>query len=173
LHKEYSAKCRNVSTKTPSLYQESDKFFEQSANKINYKFIHDELHDLMAHKELPMYTYMQPENTTSAWCDKNKWDNFTFDEKCWTVLEEGYVISLERILIPEYFNNNIIVRRTPDQALQWSLMRIGTNLCSGWFRAFANENYSEIWKRKSKYFDKFLKAYTEEKIKPSDGKLVK
>jgi hypothetical protein len=45
-------------------------------------------------------------------------------------------------------------------------MRICTNLCSGWFRKFATNNYYDIKKLANKnYVEKFLLSLQEEKIK--------
>ena len=49
---------------------------------------------------------------------------------------------------------------TSEEAFDWALMRICTNLCSGWFREFATNNYFIIKKLYNKnYVEKFLLAY--------------
>ena len=46
------------------------------------------------------------------------------------------------------------------EAFDWSLMRICTNLCSGWFRQFATDNFYRIKEYyNTRYVDKFLMNY--------------
>ena len=107
---------------------------------------------------------MQPD-ITIAKCEVSLWNNFSFEDKCKCVLEEAYVIALERKLIPVMFgSSNEFV--TPKQALEWSMMRICTTLCGGWFREFATNNYKEIISMSNpKYLDKFMESVKLEKIK--------
>ena len=65
--------------------------------------------------------------------------------KC--VAEEACVITIERYILPTLKgkinkNNQLDFRK----GLKWSLYRICTTLCSGWFREFAIWNYEEILK---------------------------
>jgi hypothetical protein len=153
--------------RTPKLNEESEKFFKRSEAVVKYIFDHDSLHQAMAHGERPMYTYMLKEEG-KAMCDKQKWDAFTHLEKCQTVLEEGYVIALERKIIPGMFGDGDML--TTHEALQWSLMRICTNLCSGWFRQFAVDNYELIWRmRNPNYLALFLDAFAEGRVKTYRG----
>ncbi len=46
-----------------------------------------------------MYEYMQPDSN-SAYCSEKMWNNFTHLEKMQCVLEEAYVIALERKILP-------------------------------------------------------------------------
>ena len=117
----------------------------------------------MAHYEKPLYEKMQ-ESLTNVKCEKYLWDKLTFDDKCKCVLEEAYSIALERKVIPGIFGGGIWINS--DDALKWALMRICTNLCSGWFREFATNNYYEILNFSNPdYVKLFLKRYKDGYIK--------
>ena len=97
-------------------------------------------------------------NETFALCDKRLWTIFPYEDKCKCVLEEAYVIALERKILPMIFGAG--KGYTSDEAFDWALMRICTTLCSGWFREFATKNYFIIKKLYNKdYVEKFLTAY--------------
>jgi hypothetical protein len=89
---------------------------------------------------------------------------FTFEDKCKCVLEEAYVIALERRIIPMIFGGG--GGYTSEEALDWALMRVCTTLCSGWFRNFATNNYYDIKRLSNKnYVEKFLTEYENGNIK--------
>lgn len=145
--------------KTPRLNKSVSKFFEQSNSFVKYYFVHDDIHRMMAHKENPMYSYMQ-EDESSAKCEKYLWDRFTFEDKCKCVLEEAYVIALERKVLPSIFGGLKWI--SSKDAIDWSLMRICTTLCSGWFRQFATDNYIDIYNMINKnYVEYFLSKYND------------
>jgi len=126
---------------TPSLMKSSDKFFEQSDAHVKSWFVHDHIHEVMAHKEKPMYSYMQPDPALAG-CSKEMWNEFPTMDKIRCVLEEAYVIALERKIIPSIFGGGQFW--DSEDAFDWALWRICTNLCSGWFRRFAVDYYAEI-----------------------------
>jgi hypothetical protein len=149
--------------KTPSLKKSTSKFFDQSDGYVKYFYIHDDIHQVMAHYDRPIYEDMQT-TSESAWCQKKLWDNFSFEKKAKCVLEEAYVIALERKIIPMLNGVSDVV--SSKKALEWSLMRICTTLCSGWFRQFASDNYSRICEYiNHQYVQKFLEAEQIGKIK--------
>lgn len=150
--------------KTPSLKKSTMNFFGQSDGYVKYFYIHDDIHRVMSHYDRPIYEDMQVDST-SAWCEKDMWNRFSFEKKAKCVLEEAYVISLERKIIPMLNGCGTII--SSKKAFYWAIMRICTNLCSGWFRQFATDNYTEIVKYYNPdYVKKFLKA-------ESDGKITK
>jgi hypothetical protein len=143
--------------KTPSLNKSVSSFFNQSNKFVKYFFVHDDIHQAVSHLDKPLYSYMQ-EDPTMAKCDKSLWDNFSYENKCKCVLEEAYVISLERKVLPSIFGGSRWV--SSKQALDWSLMRVCTNLCSGWFRQFATDNYFSIKEYvNDTYVEDFLTKY--------------
>ena len=171
-HFKHNEEVAGRKLKTPKLAKDSQKFFKESSGPVEYRFIHDDIHDIMAHYAKPLYTRMQWKGTKSAMCHKVLWDEFSFEDKCRTVLEEAYVIALERKLIPYHFDKTK-QEWQPETALDWSLMRICTNLCSGWFRQFACDNYKQIREFiNPKYHVRFFQAYNRGEIEEGGGKLI-
>jgi len=149
--------------KTPSLNKSVKDFFDQSQDYVDSYFIHDDIHKVMAHYDSPLYEKLQ-EDKTQAKCHLNKWIILSYEDKCKCVLEEAYVIALERKILPMLFGGGR--GYTSDDAFDWALMRICTTLCSGWFREFATKNYFIIKKLYNpSYVEKFLLSLQEEKIK--------
>jgi hypothetical protein len=149
--------------KTPSLNKSVDKFFGQSTEFFKSYFVHDDIHKVMAHYEKPLYEKMQSDKDLAK-CDKDKWRVFPYEHKCQCVLEEAYVIALERKIIPMIFGGG--KGFSSDEAFDWALMRICTTLCSGWFREFATNNYFIIKMLFNKnYVEKFLTEYENGNIK--------
>jgi hypothetical protein len=143
--------------KTPSLNKTVKEFFGQSKGYVESYFIHDDIHRVMAHYDKPLYEMMRVDKNLAK-CEKDMWNLFTFEDKCKCVLEEAYVISLERKIIPMLFGGGR--GYTSEGALDWALMRVCTTLCSGWFRKFATNNYYDIKKLVNKnYVEKFLTEY--------------
>lgn len=142
LHRKSTQERYNLTT--PRLKGVSkEEFFDDYVTKY---YEHDWLHTLVAHKSKPMYSYMQKDNTVE--CHKDLWDNFTHIEKIQCVLEESYVIAMERWLIPKLKGKLVetAFRYTPRISFKLALQRVCTTLCSGWFREFAIDNYFEIWR---------------------------
>lgn len=149
--------------KTPSLNKSVESFFGQSDGKVETWFVHDDVHRVMAHKEVPLYELMQRDKT-KAKCEKDLWEKFSHLEKCQCVLEEAYVIALERKIIPSIYGG--APRVSPKMALDWSLMRICTTLTSGWFRDFACKYYLDIKDTHNpNYYKVFTSAVKNDRIK--------
>jgi hypothetical protein len=147
----------------PSLNKTVDEFFSQSKDYVKPYFIHDEIHMIMAHYNEPLYKSMQ-DDKNFAKCNKTSWESFSYEDKCKCVLEEAYVISLERKILPMIFGSGS--GYTNQEAFDWALMRICTTLCSGWFREFATVNYFTIKNKMNiNYVEKFLENYQNGKIK--------
>lgn len=165
---EYITKIREAETekregklKTPSLNKKTSEFFDDSVS--NQVFVHDDIHRIMAHKPLPMYEYIKV-NTNKVICSKEKFNALLPEEKIWCVLEEAYVIALERAIIPMMYQGKALA--TSERAFKWALMRICTTLTSGWFREFATDNYLTILEQHDIMFvQHFLKAVDDGRIK--------
>jgi hypothetical protein len=151
LHKQSTQQRLNI--KTPKLKGVTkDEFFDDAVVKY---YEHDFIHACMAHKEHPMYTYMQHDHNIVE-CDKKLWDGFTEEEKIQCVLEECYVIALERRIIPAIKEGKIPPNST--ESFRWALMRVCTTLCSGWFRTFAINNFYTIF---NSYNGNYIKHFYE------------
>lgn len=156
LHKK-TTKDRLSNVRLPKLKGVTKKdFFDDAVTKY---YDHDFIHECMAHKEKPMYTYMQRDPEIVD-CDVELWDKFTYDEKVFCILEESYVIALERKLIPKYRNNKLPPVHVME-AFKWALMRVCTTLMSGKFRSFAIENYFVILNRVNVKYDKIFESKKE------------
>lgn len=148
--------------RTPSLNRKTEDFFGQSEGKVISWFVHDEMHRVMAHYDKPLYELMK-KDPKKVMCSEEEWNKFSFEDRCKCVLEEAYVIALERKIIPMLYGNG--PHWTSENAIRWSLMRICTTLCSGWFREFACSFYPEIYAMHNKeYVIKFLTAVHNKQI---------
>jgi hypothetical protein len=148
--------------KTPSLNKSKADFFDDHVS--NHTFEHDQIHEVMAHRDRPMFEFIKIDADKVA-CSKEKFNALRFEDRMRCVLEEAYSIALERAVIPMLYEGAKFA--DSEKALQWSLMRISTTLCSGWFRDFAVENYPTIWDFRNKhYVNKFLTAVDEKRIVP-------
>lgn len=143
--------------KTPKLNKSAKKFFGQSNGFITSYFIHDDIHRLVAHNKRPAYESMQPD-PSSAMCCSKMWNEFSELLKKQCVLEECYVIALERKILPMIFGGSSFI--TSDEAFRWALMRVCTTLCGGWFRAYATDHYYDIvGLYNTTYVEDFLMKY--------------
>jgi hypothetical protein len=85
-------------------------------------------------------------------------DNLPDIVKLYGVLEESYVLALERAVIP--------LNVSADRAFEIALEKVCTSITSGWFREFAWENYDEVKKLyHESYVNKFNIALVVGKIK--------
>lgn len=118
----------------PQLNQSNEDFFDDAVDK---KYDHDWLHELYAHKEQPMYTYMKRDDS-QAWCERDMWDGFCYQDQVKCVAEECYVIATERFLVPSDWDY-------PKRLAYFkALEKVCTTLTSGWFRDFAIDNFPEV-----------------------------
>lgn len=115
---------------------------------------HDAIHQMVAHKEFPMYHYMQKDHTLVE-CHKELWEEFSHEDKLHCVMEECYVIALERHIIPTLKGDRVGLNY--HDAFKWALMRVCTTLCSGWFREYAIDHYFEVLNSYNKEYYKLLK----------------
>lgn len=139
------------SDRTPSLNMSVEEFFDDYVKK---HFNHDDLHKIVAHGEVPMYTRMQRDPKIVK-CHRSLWNKFTHEEKVQCVQEECYVIALERILIPWKLKGKNFPYR---MAFATALERVCTTLCGGFFRDFAIDNWAEASQFNPDKFDKFFKS---------------
>lgn len=154
--------------KTPSLNKTAEEFFDDHVS--NKTFIHDEIHAVMAHREKPMFEYIKVD-TDLVKCSKEKFFALSPQDQMRCVLEEAYVIALERAIIPMLFDGKKLA--PAESALDWALFRICTTLTSGWFREFAAENYPAIKAATdTQYVQKFLNAVDTGKIRRINAKSI-
>lgn len=142
--------------RTPKLNVSNDEFFEVSSKTVGYDFVHDDLHEVYKHRDVPIYQMMKTDQS-KAKCEAELFNELPHDLKVESVLEEAYVIATERYLLKRDISQQ--------DAFLMALRRICTTLCSGFFRAFAVDNYFEITTKSSTRFaTKFIHAYNENRI---------
>lgn len=148
--------------KYPNLNQSKKDFF--TTEGVVYKYDHDTIHEAVAQLDKPAYEYYKDDNR-EVFCSKKK-----FFEECnemirlFGVLEESYVLALERSQIP------FPGRLTPKQSFDIALMKVCTSITSGWFREYAYNHYYEVQKLYSdSYVLDFEEALSKGLVKPYKG----
>lgn len=151
-HKVFFKKRENATYNYshPSLKKNKDTFF--SNDGIDYAYDHDWIHTIVKHKEFPAYEYFK-EDKSEVFCDKDLFFRLDEQTQLYAILEESYVLALERSQIP--FKDKV----DPKKSFDISLMKICTSITSGWFREFAWENYHKIQSLYDKtYVQRFWQA---------------
>jgi hypothetical protein len=154
--KRYNETKERLKVTLPKLNQSVQDFVSESQGAVKRIYDHDDIHRIMAHGNNPAYFKIQPD-ITRVWCSKELWNILDEQEKIEMVLEESYVIALERKIIPMLRQGGRL--HTTRQAFNWALMRICTTLASGYFRQYAVDNYYKICDNyNANFVDKFLDA---------------
>lgn len=147
-------KIRLGEIKVSSFNKNKEDFFKQSDAFVKRLIPHDTIHQIMSHYDEPLYKKLQ-KNQDLVKCDNELWDSLDYEDKIKCILEEVYVIALERKIIPMLFFKD--KHYTSFEAFEWALGRICTNLWSGKSRSFATVNYRNIIsKHNPEYVEKFL-----------------
>lgn len=133
-----------LKSRFPNLNKSYDDFVKESQDVLKRIYDHDDLHRIVAHYDKPLYMSLQEEDNDKVWCKKDYWNQFSFEDKIKCVLEETYVITLERQIIPMLFQGKGLVSK--QKATEWALIRTATALSSGWFSDFIIDNFFEIKK---------------------------
>jgi hypothetical protein len=145
--------------KHPKLNQSKGDFFADDG--VGYIYDHDTIH--MAVKtlgEVPAFELIKKDKA-DVFCSKEKFLEAPEDVKLATVLEESYVLALERCLIPNKFSID------PKKAFEIALSKVCTSIASGWWREFAWENYDSVMDLYDQsYTTKFLNALERGEITP-------
>lgn len=156
-------KKRELETYTyahPSLKQNKDTFFQE--HESFYIYDHDSLHRAVAIDSKPAYTFYIQEGAEVN-CSKELFFSLPEEVRLNGVLEEAYVLALERSQIP--FNFSI----EPRASFLLALEKVCTSITSGWFREFAWENYDRVLSLYSddyvSHFDSALRGGKIEKFK--------
>lgn len=161
LYKEwYKARVKETYWyKHPNLKTSKDAFFKDD---VSYIYDHDDIHRSVAHLEKPAYEYYQVDNE-EVLCSKDKFYSVDESIRLYGVLEEAYVLALERHQIPNNFQPD------EDESFKIALMKVCTSITSGWFREFAWENYDNVMSMHAIdycYVAMFQKALKDGKVRP-------
>jgi hypothetical protein len=160
----YSEAAERNKQRTPNLNVTTEDFFSSKLPVPNY-FVHDHIHEMMTHYEKPIFSMMQ-KDSSKAWCSKDLFFELPYKYQVQCVMEEAYVIALERYIIPQHGENYHNHRDCYNRAVK----RICTTLTSGWFRDFAIENYPQVTQWYDLAFvNNFVAKAKEGKIKPVEG----
>lgn len=133
--------------RTPKMNQTKEEFFGKSKNYVRSYYEHDNMHLAIARIEGKPAYYDIIKDGSEVETDYNKWKTLNLDQKIDCVLEEAYVIALERKILPWMFDPGepkVAEYWNEDDAFKWALMRICTTLCDGFFREFAVRAYELI-----------------------------
>jgi hypothetical protein len=131
----------------PVLKVDKENFFKD--DNIQYTYDHDSIHRAVATLDKPAYLYFKDDGE-EVWCSKDKFNILPESVKLSSVLEESYVLALERSLVPFDF------KPKPENAFKMALMKVCTSITSGWWREYAWEHYYQVLDMyKDSYVDKF------------------
>lgn len=119
----------------PKLNVKKADFFK--GDGVNYVYDHDSIHRAVKHLEYPAYTYFKPDRS-EVFCDKAMFFAAPKVVRLLSVLEESYVLALERSLVP--FAGQVTV----EWAFKKALEKVCTSITSGWWREFAWEHYDTV-----------------------------
>jgi len=142
--------------KTPRLQNmQKENFF---TNNVKYTYDHDTIHVAVKMLDRPAYTYYMQDGAEVN-CDKTKFYEQPEIVRLYGVLEESYVLALERSVIP--------FKSDPDKAFKMALQKVCTSITGGWFREYAWQNYDKVLELYHKsYVDKFNIALSKGEILP-------
>jgi hypothetical protein len=145
----------------PNLNQGKSTFF--NSEEINYLYDHDSLHLTVAQSPSPAYKFFMVDNH-EVLSSKAKFEQCSATVKLNAVLEEAYVLALERSQIP---HPGVL---TPRESFLMALEKVCTSITSGWFREFAWENYDTVLSLYSEnYVDKFRAGLAKGLVVPFKG----
>lgn len=139
----------------PKLNVDKEKFFTDS---VAYKYDHDTIHEAVKHLDKPAYQYYMQDDA-QVMCSKDKFFDAPEIVRLYGVLEESYVLALERAVIP--------FGTSPERAFDIALEKVCTSITGGWFREYAWENYDRVYSMfHNSYVQKFTNALNAGMIKP-------
>lgn len=131
----FKRRCKETYHGHPNLRQRKATFFDTPG--VEYIYDHDTIHQAMAVRGTPMYLRYKSDDA-EVWCDRSLWESLTREEQLIGVMEEALVLALERSQVPFNFEPD------PDWSFDKALEAVCTTVTSGWFRAFAWENYEDV-----------------------------
>ena len=128
---------------------------------VPYVYDHDSIHRAVAVGDVPAYT-LYLEDGEEVKTSNKKFESLPIEFRLRGVLEESYVLALERAIIPH--------ESSTDWAFKMALSKVCTSITSGKFREFAWENYFSVMKMYNPDFvQKFKDALADGKILPYTG----
>jgi hypothetical protein len=148
--------------KHPNLFQKKEGFFNPNEG-IKYVYDHDSIHQAVAYPLPPAYTLYMKDGAEVA-CDKEKFFALPPEEPLRGVIEEAYVLALERSQIPH--GDKV----PPAWSFQTALRKVASSITSGWFREYAWEHFDEAMETYDKnYVDRLKRGLENGIVKPWTG----
>jgi len=142
---------------TPALNVAKNKFF---TSNVNYTYEHDDIHEAVKIGNVPAYTLYMKEGQ-EVMCDKEKFLSLPLETRLNGVLEECFVLAIERSIVP--------FRGVLDhhQAFKVALSKVSSSITGGWFREFAYEHIPVLLKKAKNhnYVRKFEDAISRGKVR--------
>lgn len=134
-----------------------------SDDGISYVYDHDSIHEAIAIGERPAYTYYQPKDEQVG-TSKAMFFAAPLATRLLGVLEEAYVLSLERSIIPFNLKDDPAKCKA---AFDMALSKVCTSITSGWFREFAWENFDLVNQLyDQEYVQRFFAAVERGEVRP-------
>lgn len=130
---------------------------------IDYVYDHDAIHEVVKNLHQPAYRFFQPDGE-EVHTSKEEFHAQPKYVKLYAVLEESYVLSLERSIVPfKLFGDAEKCRKAFDIALE----KVCTSITSGWFRKYAYDNFDAVAALyDSAYVDRFHAAAQSGQVAP-------
>lgn len=118
----------------PNLMRGKDQFFR--GDSVTYVYDHDQLHQAVKLGDQPAYQrFATPGQEVHS--SRSRFEKLDELHKLHAVLEESYVLALERSQIP-------FPGTSPHVSFRIALEKVCTSITSGWFREYAWENYFAV-----------------------------
>jgi hypothetical protein len=151
----YKERCTETySYAHPKLNVSKADFF---TDNVKYVYDHDSVHEVVKVGDRPAYTYFK---VGEVECSKDLFRFCRDDIQLASVLEESYVLALERHQIPNDF------RPDPVVSFMMALQKVCTSITSGWWRSFAWEHYWDAVKQyDNTYVERFKQGITTGQVK--------
>jgi hypothetical protein len=116
----------------PDFDKENEEFFK---DKVVREYNHDTLHNMVKYYDVPMFEKIKSDKTRAV-VDKDMFDMLSEVDKRRVVLEEAYVIALERYVLKSGC--------PPKIAFHAAMRALITRLFPEWLALYAIENYDVI-----------------------------
>ena len=138
--------------------QQASTFFNEHVSRI---YNHDELHQILKYKDVPMYQKILVDNT-SVKCDENKFNALSEEDKKLVVIEEVLVLATERYVL----KGNMHPRVAKNNMMRYFV----TGMTSGWFNRYILDNIEYFMNfNDPKVFDKMVKCFDNSKYHKDDA----
>lgn len=134
--------------KRANLMKSNEDFFK---NGVSYTYVHDSLHEAVAHPDRPLYESCKPD-LTKAYLSGKLFTGLTDDEKLRLCREEIYVTALERFLVPSGFKTDPVI------ANRRAIHRLCTSMTKGWFPKHILFNLDKLWSPADDYVALFYRG---------------